>query len=139
MWTYRHDHESVCVETIIIPDENAAAIEVPTAPYDRCAAALHLLDFHRLFLKHPPPSLPILPTQPLLIPPTNINPTPKNPRPLQVRRIKMRMGNRNRLQPSLRINKLHDLGVEIGDAVPEDVSLRGLQQDTALAYAEGFG
>lgn len=55
-----------------------------------------------------------------------------------MRSIKVRMANRNSFQSALPLDKLDGGFIEVGDAVPEDVSVGRLQEDGALADAELF-
>lgn len=72
----------------------------------------------------PPPPLSIPPTHPLLgILLRKPHRTIKRPRPIQMRRIIMRMTNHNPPQPAPRRDEIHRGLIEIGNTIPQNISL----------------
>lgn len=89
-----------------------------------------------LAVEEPPPPLPVLTVQPLLVLTRQIHGTIKLPRPLQMGAVKVRMRDCNRGEPTVRLYEGDGVLVEEADAVPQDVAGGRLDEDCALADGE---
>jgi hypothetical protein len=129
--TYRRNHKTICVEQVVVPMQDSTPVEMPTDP-DHCHAWQNLFAIAH---EHSPP-LAILTIEPLGILLADIHGTIKDPRPLKMRSIEVRMADRYGLEPALVLDVLHRFIVQVSDQVPQDISVRSLYKNSALADTE---
>lgn len=117
-------------------EQHQTSIKV-SSTLNRRGLSAHL--FNLLYTRHPfPGALFVLTIQPLFIGFGEIYRALEDPGPFQMCGVEMRMANDYSFQASLPVDEVDSCLIDEGNNVPEYITLRCLDQDGTLAYAELF-